>query len=287
MKSISVAAAATLLAGITIAQPHGHHGHQHLHAKRELVTEWETVWETVTVLVDESTTETIYPAHADATSSGYPGEFFQPPTAATTPTSTSKPEPTVVETPTYEAAPPPPPPAPTTTTTQAPPPPPPPPAPTTTSTPKPAPAPEPEPTTTAAAAASYPASGGGSSGALGFGTSPSDKEQYTGDITYYTVGIGACGFDDSGKDSGSIVAISKDDWFARYQGTNLGLDLPNHPWCDQSITIKASNGKTAKATVRDNCPGCAHGSIDVSEGVFEQLFGGLGVGRSTVTWSFD
>ncbi|KAI0393286.1 allergen Asp F7 [Xylariaceae sp. FL0594] len=323
MKSISVAAAAAILAGISSAQPHGGHhvrgrghGHEHGHlhvAKRDLVTEWETVWETVTVLVDESTTTTILPTQTAATSTparGSPGEFFQPPTTQQVSSATPTPSPAQPEPapePTSEAAPPPPPPAaPTTTTTTSssttqappPPPPPPPPAPTMTTTPPPPPAPPvqaPAPTTSTtttpseAPAEPSPAPGGGGSsgGALGFGTNPSDKAKYSGDITYYQVGLGACGYDDGGQDGGNIVAISKVDWFARFQGTNFGINMPNHPWCGQSITITAGNGKTAKATVRDNCPGCAHGSIDVSEGVFKALFGDLGVGRSTVTWSFD
>ncbi|KAI1362898.1 hypothetical protein F5Y08DRAFT_258264 [Xylaria arbuscula] len=299
MRSISVAAAAALLAGMSAAQPARHHGHQHLHAKRELVTEWETVWETVTVLVDESTTETLYPAH---TESGAPGQFYETPT-----TTSSTPE----STPTVE----------TSTSTQAPPPPPtttaqsttstsssstPPPAPTTTSTSTPEPVPEPETstyeapaeTTTTAAAETTPVSSGGSSGGSSgsadysyqgvdgaFGTSSLDSKDYSGDITYYAPGLGACGYTDS--ESSLIVALSVDDWAARGSGTNSGVDQPNHPWCNQMITITAANGNTATAKVHDKCPGCASGSIDVTEPIFMQLFGSLSGGRETMTWTFN
>ncbi|KAI0445291.1 hypothetical protein F4803DRAFT_165854 [Xylaria telfairii] len=285
MKSISTAAVAALLAGMTAAQPHGHHGHQHLHAKRDLVTEWETVWETVTVLVDESTTETIYPTHE---SSNAPGEFFQPPTTSTAEPET-QPEPTVAPpttTSTTQA-----PPKTTSvaqTTTQAPPPPPP---PTTTSTTTPAPAPVPDPTTVQAppAPVSTESSNAGSSyaGADGFGTSPMDSAKYSGDITYYTLGLGACGYDDSGVDlTKHIVALSHADWYARGSGTSLGLNEPNHPWCDQTITITAG-GKSTTALVHDICPGCVSGAIDVSESVFDALFGGLGAGREQASWTFN
>ncbi|KAI3322575.1 hypothetical protein HD806DRAFT_130213 [Xylariaceae sp. AK1471] len=276
MKSTSVAAAAAVLAGMSIAQPHGQHGHQHLHAKRELVTEWETVWETVTVLVDETATQTILPTHpAD---SGAPGEFFQPsPSSTSTPEPT--PQPTVVETPSVEAPAPPP-----TTTAEAssPPPPPPPPAPTTTPTPEPAPAPVPtsvEAPAPPAESSSAPASGS---------SSGSNGASYSGDITYYTVGLGACGYDDSGKDnSANIVAIAKPDWERVSTLTNSGPNSPTHPWCDKTITIKAPNGKSTTAIVRDNCPGCVSGSIDVSEKVFITLFGSLDAGRTEMTWSFN
>ncbi|KAI0522006.1 hypothetical protein F5B22DRAFT_513373 [Xylaria bambusicola] len=292
MKSVSVAAAAALLAGISSAQPHGHHGHNHLHAKRDLVTEWETVWETVTVVVDESTTETLYPAHT--TESGAPGEFYETPS-----TTTSTPEPTpTVETSTSSQAPPPPPPT-TEATTSTSTPPPPPPAPTTTSTPEPAPQPEPEtstyvvPTQAETTTVNTPApvdtpapdSGSSNSGADGFGSSGLDTKDYSGDITYYDLGLGACGYDD-GSNSENIVAISHLDWYARGPGTSLGIDMPNHVWCNKMITITA-NGKSTTAKVHDICPSCASGSIDVSRGTFMDLFGSLEAGRTEASWTFN
>ncbi|KAI1147466.1 RlpA-like double-psi beta-barrel-protein domain-containing protein-containing protein [Nemania diffusa] len=190
MKSVSVAAAAAVLAGMSIAQPHGHHHHQH--PKRELVTEWETVWETVATTAASSNT-------GSSGSSGY----------------------------------------------------------------------------------NY----AGADGA--FGSSSMDSAKYSGDITYYALGLGACGYDDSGLDlSQHIVALSHVDWYNRGSGTSLGIDMPNHPWCDQTITITAG-GKSTTALVHDICPGCAEGSIDVSESVFDALFGGLGAGREPASWSFN
>ncbi|PHH67757.1 hypothetical protein CDD83_6428 [Cordyceps sp. RAO-2017] len=90
--------------------------------------------------------------------------------------------------------------------------------------------------------------------------------------------MGACGFDDSGKDnSDNIVAISKD---------KMGTQSNGNPMCGQTITIHA-NGKTCKATVRDKCMGCAANNIDVSEKVFKELYGSLDGGRMPVSWSFD
>lgn len=114
-----------------------------------------------------------------------------------------------------------------------------------------------------------------------------DSAKYSGDITYYTLGLGACGYDDSGVDlSQHIVALSHVDWYSRGPGTSLGIDMPNHAWCDQTITITAGSGSTT-ALVHDICPGCKSGSIDVSESVFMALFGSLDAGRQEATWSFN
>jgi expansin (peptidoglycan-binding protein) len=75
----------------------------------------------------------------------------------------------------------------------------------------------------------------------------------------------------------AVVAISAD---------QMGAQSNGNPMCGKTITINA-NGKTTTATVKDKCPGCASGSIDVSEKVFLALFGDLGVGRAPVTWSFN
>ncbi|KAI1122162.1 RlpA-like double-psi beta-barrel-protein domain-containing protein-containing protein [Nemania abortiva] len=94
------------------------------------------------------------------------------------------------------------------------------------------------------------------------------SQTYTGDITYYQPGLGACG--ETNSDSEAVVAMSP----SQYTGN-----------CGKYITI-TKNGKTAKAKVVDKCPSCASGSIDVSSTVFQSLVD-LSVGRTTVSWSFD
>ncbi|KAI0856456.1 RlpA-like double-psi beta-barrel-protein domain-containing protein-containing protein [Xylaria cubensis] len=94
------------------------------------------------------------------------------------------------------------------------------------------------------------------------------SQSYTGDITYYQPGLGACG--ETNSDSDAVVAMSP----SQYTGN-----------CGKSITI-TKDGKTAKAKVVDKCPACASGSIDVSSTVFQSLVD-LSVGRTTVSWSFD
>lgn len=258
----SAAVATTLLAAAALAQPHGHH-RRHQHDKRELVVEWETVEETITVMIDEFTTETIYPsttAEAVTTSSGSPGQFFQ--AASTSSSSVAAPSTTLVVQPSTEK-------------TYAP-------APTTTST---TPVAAPTTTTTLAAAAvpttTYVAPAPASTATGSSGT------EYSGDMTYYQIGLGSCGYDDSGLDlSKPVVAISSTFWDSVSSLTSYGINQPAHPFCDQEITIKY-NGKTMTGVVRDRCPGCPAKGIDVSEMIFDDLVGGTGAGRVEVEWSFN
>ncbi|KAI1303499.1 RlpA-like double-psi beta-barrel-protein domain-containing protein-containing protein [Xylaria venustula] len=94
------------------------------------------------------------------------------------------------------------------------------------------------------------------------------SQTFTGDITYYQPGLGACG--ETSTDSEAVVALST----SQYDGN-----------CGKTMTI-TKDGKTAKAKVVDKCVSCASGSIDVSSTVFQSLVD-LSVGRTTVTWSFD
>ncbi|OAQ61761.1 riboflavin aldehyde-forming enzyme [Pochonia chlamydosporia 170] len=253
------------------AQPH-HGNHQHHHVLRNnvnipraqvTVTTWKTEIAYVTEVIDETTTVWITPGQ-EATptpSSKAQGNFYETPSAVAEEPKTK---------PTSQVAPPPPPPpAPTTSTSVYVAPPPPPPAPTTTSVyaaPPPPPAPKPQTSSTPKGG-----NGGGSGSGSGSGS-------FSGDITYYTVGMGACGEDDSGKDnSENIVALSH---------LKMGTQSNGNPMCGKSITIYA-NGKTATATVKDKCMGCETDAIDVSEKVFKDLFGGLGGGREKITWSFN
>ncbi|KAK0623830.1 RlpA-like double-psi beta-barrel-protein domain-containing protein-containing protein, partial [Immersiella caudata] len=94
-------------------------------------------------------------------------------------------------------------------------------------------------------------------------------------MTYYEVGLGACGHDDSGKgDSENIVAMSSE---LMGKGDNL---------CGRKIRIQGKDGQTVMATVRDKCPSCSPDELDVSNKVFKEVVGNLGVGRSKVSWSF-
>jgi outer membrane biosynthesis protein TonB len=276
MKTTSAVLCA-VLASAAVAQPHAHnkrHVHQK-HAKRapEVVTEWVTEYAYVTEIIDATTTVWVTPSAEPApepsTSSTssvntQDAQFFEPEKPTTTAPVVQQPAPT---------------PEPAPTTSQAP-----------VQQPEPVVQQEPEPVTTTSVAPVAPVvtpesqpspkeedaapkqnvvSGGGSS-------KPSDS--HTGELTYYDVGMGACGFDDSGKDnSENIVAISH---------LVMGTQSNGNPMCDQTITISAK-GKTVTATVRDKCMGCAANDVDVSKAAFLELFGSLDLGRTEVEWWFN
>lgn len=274
-----------VLASAAIAQPHGHshHRRQHQHGnhKRDLVTEWVTEIETITVTeyIDETTTEWITAGAStvapSAPTTNVPGQFFE---GDTSQAQANPPTPTVVPQPTSEA------PAVSETQVYVPPP-----SSAPVSVPPvqkvPTQAPPPPPTSSQVA----------SSGPSG-GSHASDE--YTGDLTYYTLGMGACGWDDSGKDlTENIVAISH---------VLMGEQSNGNPMCGKTISI-SYGGKTIQATVRDKCMGCAADDIDgmfslschhtcknalltdfvVSEIAFTSLMGSTGVGRQVVNWWFN
>jgi cytoskeletal protein RodZ len=298
MKSFTLASA--FLAAAAVAQPHGnphgiHHRRHHQNDKRDVVTEveWVTEIEYVTKMVDATTTVWVRPEVA--TSAPVVEETPEPePTSAAPKKEEKKPAPaptTTLVTSVYTPPPPPPPPTteaevapePTTEapapveTTQAP-------APIikapvikapkkviTQAAPEPSVEAEPEVEEEPVAApvqqekVAKPASNGGSS-------------SKSGEFTYYDIGQGACGEDDSGKDDSiNIVALSH---------LRMGPSSNDNPMCGKTITIKA-NGKTAQATVKDKCMGCAMNDIDVSRKVYNEIWGSLDSGRTEVEWWFN
>ncbi|EEU45161.1 uncharacterized protein NECHADRAFT_123159 [Fusarium vanettenii 77-13-4] len=298
MKSFTIASA--LFAAVAVAQPHGkihgiHHRRHHQNAERDVVVtevEWVTEYEYVTKMVDATTTVWITPGQEQAQPTTSEAAKFVETQAPSQPApkikkpAEKKPAPTTTLV-TSVYTPPPPPPEPTTTTTEV------------KEVPKPkvttyeAPepvttqqyVPEPEPTTSAAPAPAAPSTGsdsddeeesnnGGSSGGSGGGSSAAK----TGEFTYYDIGMGACGDDDSGKDeSENIVALSH---------LLMGTVSNGNPMCGKTITIKA-NGKTTTAVVKDKCMGCAVNDIDVSKKCFKEISGDLDAGRIEVEWWFN
>ncbi|KAI0647764.1 RlpA-like double-psi beta-barrel-protein domain-containing protein-containing protein [Trametes meyenii] len=93
-----------------------------------------------------------------------------------------------------------------------------------------------------------------------------EKRSRTGRGTWFNVGLGACG--KTNKDSDKIIAIS-----SKIYGSG--------GYCDK-IT---ANGKSATATVRDECPSCGANDIDMSPSLFQEL-GDLDTGVLSVSWDF-
>ncbi|KAF8864986.1 hypothetical protein BDZ45DRAFT_581164, partial [Acephala macrosclerotiorum] len=97
----------------------------------------------------------------------------------------------------------------------------------------------------------------------------------TGDITYYTAGLGACGTTNDG-DTEKVVALP--------YGL-MGTQSNGNPYCGKTITI-SYQGKTTTATVVDKCMGCLGDSIDLSNAAFLEL-AELAVGRASAQWWFN
>lgn len=252
MKTATVLASAFLATGSVAAV--AHHGHAHLHHERAveddlqkrvvIETEWVTEVEIVTKLVDGDDVSFIYPAKATEAPAPPP----PPPKQEKPKQEEPEPEAQKKEKPKKEGH----------QFYQPPPPPPPPPAQPKPAKPEPA---EPKP---------KPGNGGGGGG---------NGKSKIGEITYYDLGLGACGKDDSGKDNtGNIVALSH---------LLMGEQSNGNPMCGQTITITA-NGKSVQGIVRDKCMGCGKDDVDVSKKMFKELFfGTLTAGRKPMSWSFD
>lgn len=281
----------SVLAAVAVAQPHHHHNIRHVSniealkavaarneaARQSTATSWVTHWVTVTEYAegDAATVPASSVVVAPTPSVEEPAAtetdiYYEPTSEEATPTPTPSPEPettvkesVVVPTPTptpsvpaiAEAAKP----KPSTTTTS-----------TSTST-KAVPTPSP-PTTEAAPTPS-------TTEAAPKPSAPSAPSTGThGEVTFYDIGLGACGEDHANQDfSINVVALSAD---------LIGPLSNNNPYCGKTITVKA-NGKTTTALVVDKCMGCASTAIDLSKAAFLELWGDLDVGRGDCEWYFN
>ncbi|KAI8938539.1 hypothetical protein NX059_004425 [Plenodomus lindquistii] len=113
---------------------------------------------------------------------------------------------------------------------------------------------------------------------------PGGAETYTGDLTYYDPGLGACGID-SGDDD-AVVAVSH----YTFDAAQTGSDPNQNPLCGRKIRARRVNEATGKSvsidvTVTDRCTGCEPTDIDVSPAMFDKM-ADHALGRVTVTWAW-
>ena len=99
------------------------------------------------------------------------------------------------------------------------------------------------------------------------------RQSYSGRATFYDVGLGACGGYNVASDY--IVALNSAQYGGGYPGPN----------CGRSITI-SHNGKTAQATIRDQCPSCDYGALDLSRSLFTH-FESEDKGTFQMSWWFN
>ncbi|KAG6816579.1 hypothetical protein H0H87_004879 [Tephrocybe sp. NHM501043] len=98
-----------------------------------------------------------------------------------------------------------------------------------------------------------------------------EKWGFSGKATYFEVGLGSCG--QTNVNSDYIVALSPSTYAG---GSRCGKQV--------KITDKAT-GTHAVATVRDTCPGCSAGDLDMSPSLFSH-FENLDKGTFQVEWEF-
>ncbi|HEX5058627.1 MAG TPA: expansin EXLX1 family cellulose-binding protein, partial [Kofleriaceae bacterium] len=90
-----------------------------------------------------------------------------------------------------------------------------------------------------------------------------------GDGTYYdATGAGNCGFDASPNDL--LVAAMN------------AADYNNAAWCGACLAVTGPMGSVTVRVV-DQCPGCAHGDLDLSQEAFGMI-APLSAGRVAITW---
>jgi hypothetical protein len=81
---------------------------------------------------------------------------------------------------------------------------------------------------------------------------PNGHDTYTGDLTYYSPGLGACGITSSDKDA--VVAVSH----YTFDAVQKGSDPNSNPLCNKKIRATRVNEKTGESssidvTVIDRC----------------------------------
>ncbi len=111
--------------------------------------------------------------------------------------------------------------------------------------------------------------GGGDDANVPGGDCSAAPADATGEGTYYDAdGTGNCSFDASPSDL--LVAAMN------------AADYSSAAWCGACLEV---TGPMSTVTVRvvDQCPGCAHGDLDLSREAFEQI-APLSAGRVPITW---
>jgi hypothetical protein len=116
---------------------------------------------------------------------------------------------------------------------------------------------------------------------------PSNADTFTGDITYYNPGLGACGVVSSPDDA--ICAVSQIVFDAASTSSN-----PNtNPLCGRRIRItrdyaelaSGAGNRSVDVTVVDRCTGCAQTDLDLTTSVFDQLAPAAS-GRVVASWAW-
>ncbi|CAO0800168.1 unnamed protein product [Mucor circinelloides] len=108
-------------------------------------------------------------------------------------------------------------------------------------------------------------------------TSSSSGGKYSGEGTYYDVGLGSCG--KSNSNSEMVAALNAPQM---QNGAN-----PNHnPQCGKSIRVtNPANGKSVTVKIVDTCPPCSSGDVDLSPKAFAAI-ADMDLGRIPIKWDW-
>lgn len=113
---------------------------------------------------------------------------------------------------------------------------------------------------------------------------PTNRETHTGDLTYYSPGMGACGIVNSESDK--IVAISH----LVFDAAQVGSNPNSNPLCRKKIRVSRFNEqagaqRSVDLTVTDRCVGCKATDIDTTTPVFDSL-ADHDKGRVVTNWAW-
>ncbi|CAA9961756.1 hypothetical protein PTMSG1_05133 [Pyrenophora teres f. maculata] len=113
---------------------------------------------------------------------------------------------------------------------------------------------------------------------------PDGATDVTGDFTYYSTGLGACGV--TNNDNDAIVSISH----GRFDENMVDGNPNNNKLCGRKIRAHRIDERTGKEasidlTIADRCVGCAYNDIDVSPVYFGKM-AAHDLGRVKVQWYF-
>jgi hypothetical protein len=103
-----------------------------------------------------------------------------------------------------------------------------------------------------------------------------DSEAKTGRLTYYNLGLTACGTWHSNEEF--VAAVGRSYWTT----ANPNID----PMCQKTATVTdPSSGKSVTVAIKDICGSCTANDIDLSPSAFKALRP-LDVGMFTANWDF-
>ena len=116
----------------------------------------------------------------------------------------------------------------------------------------------------------------------------SNAETFTGDLTYYQTGLGACGLTSS--DSDDIVSVSHFVFDAAGSSSSTGGNSNHNPLCGLMLRAERfdqdhGERRSVDLKVVDRCTGCEPEDIDVSISAFEKLASSER-GRVDVKWAW-